>query len=294
MALNKGSAEVHLGLRRAVRAALLALLAATLVWEGRAKACSVPVFRYALERFPSDPYEFVIFHRGPLSAEHKKVIAATEKLAEDTNWPVNLKVRLVDLAAKEPQKPDPAAKEAQKPAWTPPLDGPLPWLVVAPPGGSDGHVWSGQLRADDIQALVDSPARREVAHRLMQGDSAVFLFLESGQKEADAAAAQTLQATLAKMEKSLQLPPDDGTGRVNSELPLKISFSSSADWAQRSGGTRPGQDPVQFQRRNRASSRPNRVSGFRARPDPGRAVGRHAYARRIARGGRIPLRKLLL
>jgi hypothetical protein len=235
MALNEGSREEYLGLRRTVRTALLALLAAVLAWEGRAEACSVPVFRYALERFPSDPYEFVIFHRGPLSAEHKQEIAATEKLAEDTNWPVNLKVRLVDLAAKLPQKPDPAAKESQKsdptanevqkPAWTPPPNGPLPWFVVAPPGGGDTHVWSGRLRADDIRALVDSPARREVAHRLMQGDSAVFLFLESGQKEADVAAAQTLQTTLAKMEKSLQLPADDGTGRVESELPLKISFS---------------------------------------------------------------------
>ena len=214
--MNQGSAGEHLGLRRPVGAALLALLAGALACEGRAEACSVPVFRYALERFPSDPYEFVIFHRGPLSSEHKQVIAATERLAEDANWPVNLKVRLVDLAA----------KEADKPVWTPPLDAPLPWLAVTPPGGADAAlVWSGQLRADDIQALVDSPARREVAHRLMKGESAVFLLMESGHKDADDAAAQLLQTTLAKMEKSLQLPPDDGTGRPRSELPLKISFS---------------------------------------------------------------------
>ena len=214
--MNKGSAGEHPGLRRAVRAALLALLAGALACEGRAKACSVPVFRYALERFPSDSYEFVVFHRGPLSSEHKQVIAATERLAEDANWPVNLKVRLVDLAA----------KEAEKPAWTPPPVAPLPWLVVTPPGGADAApVWSGQLRADDIRALVDPPARREVAHRLMKGESAVFLLMESGRKDADDAAAQVLQTTLAKLEKSLQLPPDDGTGRPHSALPLNIFFS---------------------------------------------------------------------
>src|SRR5512136_1886912 len=29
-----------------------------------ALACSVPVFRYALERWPASPYEAVVFHRG--------------------------------------------------------------------------------------------------------------------------------------------------------------------------------------------------------------------------------------
>ncbi len=214
----------------------------------------MPVFRYARERFPSDSYEFVIFHRGPLSSEHQQVIAATKRLAEDTNWPVNLKVRLVDLAA----------KEAEKPAWTPPPVAPLPWLVVTPPGGADAApVWSGQLRADDVRVLVDSPARREVAHRLMKGESAVFLLMESGHKDADDAAAQVLQTTLAKLEKSLQLPPDDGTGRPHSALPLNIFFSILPHWTQRSGRTRPGQDLVCLKRRGPTQCRPHRVSGLR-------------------------------
>ena len=32
-----------------------------------AEACSVPVFRYALERWQADPYEVFVFHRGPLT-----------------------------------------------------------------------------------------------------------------------------------------------------------------------------------------------------------------------------------
>ncbi len=251
----------HHGAKRAVWATLLALAAGALAWQGRAEACSVPVFRYALERFPSDPYEFVVFHRGPLSAEDKKVIAATEKLAEDENWPVNLRVRLVDLAAKPAEKPAEKTPEkpigdgngltkagtgtltpsgtnrdnlpvvtgelpVEKPAWTPPSKQPLPCLAVMSPRGEDAlPIWSGRLRADDIQELVDSPARREVAHRLMKGDSAVFLLLESGRGEADKKAAQLLQAELAKMEKANHLPPDDGTGGPRSSLPLRISFS---------------------------------------------------------------------
>jgi hypothetical protein len=226
------------------------VLVGVLALDGRAEACSVPVFRYALERFPSDPYEFVVFHRGPLSPAQRQVIAATERLAEDTNWPVNLKVRLVDLAA----------KEAAKLARTPPPDAALPWLLVAPPGGGDAvPLWSGQLRAEEIRALADSPARREVAHRLMKGESAVFLFLESGQKKADETAAQLLQTELTKMEKALHLPLDDGTDRSQSPLPLKISFSTlriaRSDPAERglvkilsgpSGAAQPNAGPIVY------------------------------------------------
>jgi hypothetical protein len=203
--------------RLAAGAVLAALLAGIIGGESCATACSVPVFRYALERFPSDPYEFVVFHRGPLSAETKQLVAVTESLADDANWPVNLKVRTVDLAA----------ATAEKPAWTPAPDARLPWLVIIPPGGSEETAaWSGPLQADDVQSLVDSPARREVVRRLMKGDSAVFLLVESGRKEADAAVAKLLQTTLANMEKSLQLPTDDGTGGPRSALPLKIAFST--------------------------------------------------------------------
>ena len=138
----------------------------------------------------------------------------------------------MDLAEKPADKPTekpgekPTEEPAEKPAWIPPPAPPLPWLVVVPPHGElSAPVWSGQLRADEIQALVDSPARREVARRLMKGQSAVFLLMESGQKQADDQAAEFLKATLAKMEKSLQLPPDDGTGGPRSSLPLSISFS---------------------------------------------------------------------
>jgi hypothetical protein len=59
----------------------------------------------------------------------------------------------------------------------------------------------------------------------MKGESIVFLFWESGQKKADESVTRQLQASLAKMEKSLQLPPDDGDGGPRSALPLNISFS---------------------------------------------------------------------
>lgn len=70
---------------RSIPIVLLALLAA------RADACTVPVFRYALERWPADDYEAVVFHRGPLDEESRALIAAFEKRAEEAS--ANLVVR---------------------------------------------------------------------------------------------------------------------------------------------------------------------------------------------------------
>ena len=191
----------------------------------RSTACDVPVFRYVLEYFESDPHEFVIFHRGPLSAEVKAAVDATEKLADDQRSPVHIRVRLVDLAAATAEK-KPGEQPASIPQWTPPVDATLPWLAVVPIG-RDGAppVWSGPLRSEDLRPLVDSPVRRELVRRLCTGDSAVFLLLSSGNREADDAAGELLQTTLAEQAKTLQLPPQDETSPLHSKLPLKIAFS---------------------------------------------------------------------
>ena len=194
-----------------VLAAVLGLSAAPAV------ACDVPVFRYALEEFEADPYHFVIFHRGPLAAEAQRQVDSLKATANDKDTLVNITVKLVDLAV-----PDDKAK---RPKWTPAADAPLPWLAVVPEGGEP--VWEGPLAGQDVQSIVDSPARREVADRFFKGESAVFVLVESGRKADDEAAAKLLQDTLSAMEKSLSLPPkDDDSEELRSAVPLRIAFST--------------------------------------------------------------------
>src|SRR5258707_1791889 len=64
-----------------------------LALAGEARACSVPVFRYALERWKPSPYPVHVFHRGPLSESQKATLAKLE----DPAVPVNLKLSVVDL-----------------------------------------------------------------------------------------------------------------------------------------------------------------------------------------------------
>ena len=167
-----------------------------------AQACTTPVFRYALERFDVDPFEFVVFHRGPLAVSEKAAVDALEKLSGDAESTLSLRVRLIDLAA--------PASSGEKPEGIPPRDAKLPWLVVVTAHGElTSPVWSGSLGEADLRALVDSPVRRVLAKRLLAGDAAVFVLLESGKKEPDGQAAKLLQTTLAGLEKTLRLPSDD-------------------------------------------------------------------------------------
>ncbi|MFP4058123.1 MAG: hypothetical protein ACLF0G_14745 [Candidatus Brocadiia bacterium] len=175
-------------------------LAASLVW-----ACSVPVYRYALERWPADYYEVVVAHRGPLSTEDQAVVDWLGKCAEGKETACNIALRVVDLDQEEKGVPD---EERAQALWEARGKPDLPWMLVRYPWTSriPQDAWSGPLSLEAVQGLVGSPARREMAEKLVGGDTAVWLFLESGKKDQDAKAAKTLGKTLKEMEKELRLP----------------------------------------------------------------------------------------
>ena len=175
-----------------------------------APTCNIPVFRYALERWPAAPYDVVVFHRGPLTDEGKAVLTALRQAG------ANLEVDRLDVAEALPPRRK-ALLERTK------LDAPC---IVALYPGSELVAWSGPLTAEAAGRLTDSPARREIARRLLGGDSAVWLQLDSGDAGADAAAAKTLEAELKKLEQTLKLPAhaaDDPP--LLSDAPVRIAFS---------------------------------------------------------------------
>jgi hypothetical protein len=176
--------------------------------------CNIPVFRYALERWRASPYEAIVFRRGPLGEAERAF------LREIRRSNANIDLREVDLAG-SPEENDAALWKAQG-------DRPLPWVVVRFPNAGPAFppAWTGPLADLRSNGLLDSPARREAARRLLSGDSAVWVLLESGRKEADDAAAARLRAELDRLEKELKLPvPVEDDPPLLSEVPLKIVFS---------------------------------------------------------------------
>lgn len=187
-------------------------------------ACSVPIFRYALEHWPADHFEAVVYHRGTLSETQQA--AARDLGAEGLAGALhaNVSVQTVDLTA----NPD-AGLLALAPSE---IEGPFPWVVVKVPRTvkSGATVWSGPLTTDSVAQILDSPSRKEIVERLAQGGSAVWVLLESGVAAKDSAAARLLDEQLTELKKTLTLPRlaatdiANGLGSVAPE-DLRLDFS---------------------------------------------------------------------
>ncbi|HMJ88402.1 MAG TPA: hypothetical protein VK530_01215 [Candidatus Acidoferrum sp.] len=194
------------------RAAYILLLLATL----HASACNVPVFRYALERWPAENYEAFLFHRGVLSeADQQRVAALTNSIQRHN---ANLALKIVDLAESH-------GMDEQK-LWRTQTNALLPWIVLRAPEREekDDSLWTGSF--NDSDSLTDSPARRELAERLLRGDSVVWLMIASGDPAQDEGVSVLLTNELKRLESTLKLPPpapDDPAPR--SGMPLRIAFS---------------------------------------------------------------------
>ena len=172
---------------------------AALFGAGALHACQVPVFRYALENWSPAPWRV----RLPDTA-----LSGVE--AGGANLQIE---RATGLATMELRLPEGE--------------------------GEESPVWTGPADAAHWQQLLDSPVRRELVRRLLAGESAVWLLLESGDAAKDAASGKVLQEALQAAQAELKLPEGvltpaqlDEPGRkadpadvLHSDLPLRLAFS---------------------------------------------------------------------
>ena len=204
-----------------------------------AYACQVPVFRYALERWRPDPYQLVIVHDGNMTAEERAKLNYLEESLVGENGPIeNLQVETVDLAKEKEQLE--RWKKIHMDA-----NGSMTVHLYYPYEGFEANVppiWSGACTKKNLDAILDSPTRRELVKSILSGDSAVWLFLESGNKAEDDKLFKILESYAKIAEKEipipegviqqsalddpdLQLGPGDQENILESSVPLKIAFS---------------------------------------------------------------------
>ncbi len=186
-----------------------------------ARACSIPVFRFALERWQADFYEVAVFHRGELSESELQHVDRLEEAAIRNGGSANFEVVRCDVSGTLP----PDLKDVFQSLG----DVPLPQVVVRHPraGARQPELWRGKLFDLEVTRFVNSPARRELSTRLLGGDAVVWLLVRgSDSKVADALRA-TLDSTLARLPEEMELPR--GIGAPGSELraavPLELKFS---------------------------------------------------------------------
>jgi len=133
-------------------------------------ACSVPVFRYALERWVPDYYEAVLIHRGQM-AENDPTLSL---LQGETAEMLNLHLSKMDLAA--------STQEEVKNLLGGEIPGTLPALAIWYPSNKDraAPFWVGEFTPEIVSALIQSPKRKELGERLTKGQSGVWILVESG------------------------------------------------------------------------------------------------------------------
>ena len=192
-----------------------------LIW-----ACSVPVFRYALELWPPDDFEVVLFYNDPLNDSQKQLLEKIRPLQTENASVPNIRIHEVDLKA----EPDPRWLEwwdKNKPA-----DISKPWLAVFYPASTlkIKPLWAGTFSEESVKMAFHSPARQTVAKRLQSGDSAVWVLLECGNKKKDQAAHKLLVQRLKHLGETLKMPdlkPQDVQAGYLSIRPedLKLDFS---------------------------------------------------------------------
>lgn len=206
---------------RTIRENLTSLWAILAIGLGTlaAPACNVPVFRYALERWEADPYEAILFERGPLNPDQQAGLDALSKAAQSAR--ANLTITIVDLNAE--------VRPALRTLWSGQINPTPPWLVLRYPrhAGIESPAWAGPLETGTAKQLLDSPVRRDISERLLRGDAVVWLMLEPGKAGADREHAQLLETKLRALEKTLELPKLTAADpQLKRDLPLKIAFST--------------------------------------------------------------------
>jgi len=230
----------------AVSAFLVAAIVASLATP--ALACSVPVFRYGLERWPADAYQVFVLHDKQLTADEAKAVKTLSDAHVDDELYAN--VWTIDVDLRDEQKLGEAA-EAYRKLWNRVKDkgdGGAVMLVRYPLAGPFMRgpfpaeeyredeilaeydvVFTGRLTSANIASLLESPVRTEIARRILKGDSAVWIFVESGDREADAKKLAELKKTLAEAEKTIPLPEIEERDMERyvsaSGPPLKVAFS---------------------------------------------------------------------
>ena len=210
---------MHLLRSSAIRLALVLCLAACTV----ARACQVPVFRYALERWA--PAEYLV---AILPAE--MVLTDAERKAAEI------------LRAAPRDAANPANLEIQNAQPAPTVSGLALLTLHYPHKLRDTRkepIWQAPLTGENVRRLLDSPVRRELRRRLLAGESAIWLLVESGDPAKDDAAAKAMSDALSEAQSSLKLPEgvitpsakrtgpkaNEQAEILRSDLPLKIEFS---------------------------------------------------------------------
>jgi hypothetical protein len=187
-------------------------------------ACSLPVFRYALERWPETPFRLAVL-QGAETARPAQVPGPklhpieSNSLEFETHGIERLPEGIITQQWREDLRPEL-----------------LPLGLLLTPeeyGGEPRCLWRGCFDSQglaDLRAQFHSPLLLEVCRALAAGESAVWIVAQGGEEQENRRVYAELEATLASVSKELKLPHEadfsDAAYRHEPSpgVPLRLSF----------------------------------------------------------------------
>ena len=173
------------------------LLLCLLLFSSSLEACQVPVFRYALERWVSDPYQVSVLHDGSLNAAAQQALQQLQTAAADDG--LNLRLTSVDDLS--------TLTEDQ--AWLLDAGGaPLPQVQVRYPLAAKVStvLLRSPLTPNRVANILTSPLRKTVQSHIVEGASAVWVLVETDNDADNQSALAKLQEHLKTLQSTLELP----------------------------------------------------------------------------------------
>ncbi len=185
-----------------------------------ALACSTPVFRYALERWAADYYEALFIHRGPLTQEEKQLLDKLRQEGSETEAFLNLRVLEMDITSSTEDEVKSLLMSENIPETLPVLVLWYPWQK-----GRTPPFWQGRLTPATVEAFLHSPTRQKLAERLTEGQTVVWILLESGNAAKDKAALKLLEKELGTItgelkEEAESIPEEYGVPKIEYEFSI--------------------------------------------------------------------------
>ncbi len=219
-------------------------LLAGLCWWGvsfltDAGACPVPVYEIAFYRWLPDDYLVTVEYDGALSnVASAKAVELLRPRSVDKRERANMNVEFRQVEGRERNDSPLMRVSYIRNVMRSGDDAETKAQVT----GITNEVWSGTFTAAAAAALVDSPVRQAVKQRLLAGDVAVWILLESGDKAKDDRIARLVDETLKDIRATMKAPappedpanldttPADAGGKAVSLSLVRVARDDPAEW----------------------------------------------------------------
>ncbi|NLX98312.1 MAG: hypothetical protein GXY83_19310 [Rhodopirellula sp.] len=156
------------------------------------RACTTPVYRYAMYNWASSPFVVCYLHRGEPDAKDEPVHKMLREASKNESATANVVLEPIDLDQWKPEKLPPPVREALKAH----SEGPLPIHVVLSPWGVE--LSASRLDEAAVAAMVSSPMRTRLGELLDQGNAAVLLLIPGKDEVENTRVKEAIRETIAQ------------------------------------------------------------------------------------------------